>query len=597
MQTLQLLLTGIFIFSLCQAASSIVEEFSLEETVKEVKNAIGKPELYEKIVKLNDECATFRAIQGNVETLHEFIHAQEQIAVSFYLQESMIDFENPEILQFTCDLLESIEDRPELFNEDSLLAVFSVLVASRAIEITFRIRKVLLNHVRKLKIIPRFKFLNFMLKYASTKTCFIIPAMLNESFVSATRIKSFLDAYITAVFDQIPPEEYSNHVSLFSIFILRVTETDIILDDNSYRLIFTCFKATIVGVNQDLRVPLILSLAVIYTKIFDRSELVRLVIDIIFSEEMGRAIANSEKFIEIFMDLIRNCSKADPSYFKMMQKKSASQNYLSKYLEQLRATNMASICFDNLARLSLSSTESEYRAALSAVKNLKQIYKTLPDIVTSIPNIFNVLDVVQKTQVPLYHDYDHPFNSIVLEIAAHLGFINFDRFEPGKRYGASSNLAFSIGHLLNKSGSPYGEFPAELSGLVQEVLPILDEILDHVSEMGKYLKGSLTEIDLPAHIKFINLHHSSEVIRSCTAQIYVLFLVSNPLHQKLYLKIRDFETTDEADILVSSFLRHFEKHLSCPNEGDLKYLREYYDYLIERKYLNKSLELFIKRLI
>ena len=69
-----------------------------------------------------------------------------------------------------------------------------------------------------------------------------------------------------------------------------------------------------------------------------------------------------------------------------------------------------------------------------------------------------------------------------------------------------------------------------------------------------------------------------------------------PIKSKGYMYVRDLEHTDEAGIAVNGFLYYVNEYIQSPNIEDLDHFKDYFAYLIRKKFLNKTQQLAILRL-
>lgn len=591
-----LLVQSILLFSTCQAAEH--SNFYFSRAPEEIRNATERSDILSKIIKMNVDSCFFEASKEMLEpeTVEQYIRSQESIAASLYQVQDTLDLKCPEILEFLTHLLVSIEKDSQKFNDKKLFEVFRFFIAAGTPETVPKIRETFVKHIKKLKPIPRYKILEALVKHASTETVFLIPSMLVESFVSADRAKRFFDEYIEAIFSKIPRETYSNHISLFHMNMMCVARVDLDLNPRTYELLLTGIKESVVNMRSDFSETLLESLELVFDQVeSENNVLVRLIMDCFFAETVICAV-NSEDFNANLMNLMIKSSKADAEYFryKLESLSSASINNLQAYPKQLKTATLALVCFDNLRKMTASADEGQYKIALSSIKNLRTIYKTCPVAVKSIANFTSTMQSVIASQTRVFRDYDHPHNTMSLRLIGYLAILDFEMSKPNQRVEISGNISYCIGHLLTKH-TILTDYES-LTDLIDEVSPILDEVIENINKLRKTLTKPMTAIDLGAHLKFVNLHPSQEVIRSATDQLCLLLLTSMPIKAKGYLYVRDLDYTDEAGIAVNGFLYFVKEYIQSPNREDLLHFKEYFDYLTTKKFLNKTQRLAILRL-
>ena len=588
------LLFSLLFLSTCKAAEQ--PQFYFLTAPAEIKDAIGTPSLTEKIVKMNVESRYFEISKSALEpeTIQQYIRSQEEISSLLYQNCALIDLMTPEIKEFTGHLLKSFDQDADKFTGDKLLDIFSIFIASGTPENEAKIKSVFVKNLKRLEPIQRPKLLERLIKHASTETTFVIPSMLTKTFLSSESIKSFLDDYIRAIFAKIPAEYYSNYIHCFSKNIMCVSKTKQVLDKSTYELLLAGLKAAIVNIKSNWHESILSSLNLLFDKISDHPSLVQLIIDIVLHENIVSVI-NSEEFNENMMQLLIKFSKFDYDYFKSALKKLPMEvlENMEAYMKQLKSASLALICVANLRNLTADSDERQYKLVISSAKNLRKLYKTCPDAINSIPNFSNILKLTCVGQAPVFKNYDHPLNAMSLKVIFYLALIDFDMSKESQRIEASGNISYSLGHLMVKSKKT-DDFPIEL---VDEVLPIIDEVMANVMKLKKTLTRPMTAIDLKAHIRFANLHHSAEIVKSATDQLCLILLTSMPIKSKGYLYVRDLEYTDEAGIAVTGFLYYVEEYLKAAAEREeVKHFKDYFDHLIQKRFLNKSQQLSIRRI-
>jgi hypothetical protein len=584
----------LFLFSTFKASE--LPQFYFFQAPNEIRNSIGTSDLSEHLKRMNVDSSYFEISKSVLEPeiIGQYVHAQVDIASELCGREDLVDFESSEVKQFSLHLLKCFQEHSDLFRLNALLDIFTIFIASGTVENACAIREVFQKHMKKLKLLQRFKFLGKLIKYASNETIFFVPTMFaDEDFVPLKRIGVFLNDYILALFNRMDPVNYSDSIGLFSMILMCVSKSDQVLSDRAYELLLSGTKEALDNPQFFLHETILDDLNHIFDKFSQRKHLVKLVTDIIFkilfisSSDINYYDAN-------IVSLMMKCTRADSSYFRLVLESYPIENCkcLEIYSKYLKSSTTALHCLEYLEKLKLSmSSESDYRFALSSAKNLYKIYKSSPEVIDSISRAHDVLKMFTMTQFDMLRDIDHQFKIFSCKIVVYLALIDYYRANGSQKIASAENIAYGIGNLLLEHSRTSENYPTEF---IQEVSPILDQIIANLCSISKILKRPMTALDLGAYLKFIQLHTSIHVVDSATDQICLALITSMPIKSKGYLYVSGLNFINEAEIAVAGFLHFVPQYIKNSKKVDLKSYKDYFDYLVSRKFLSKSEQLAIR---
>lgn len=590
-----LLVLGLFLLSTFKASE--MPKFYFLEAPNEIKTAIGTPDLSNKLNKMNLDSEFFEISKRVIEPeiIELYVRAQIDIASSLYRNEAFINFKSSEMKLFASFLLKSFQEHSELFDDSKLLDVFTIFIASGTSEKGTEIRSALSQNAKRLKPIPRLKLLQQFIKYASGDIVFISPGMLDEGFVSPKSIENFFNDYIYAVINAIEPKKHSNSLALFAILFMCIAKTDQVLSFRSYELLLNATKEAVDSHQFVWHGTILAALNQTFYKFFRQKPLVEFVIDIIFRILVLRDY-NENYFDSNMVSLMTKCTRADSPYFKSALEMApiSYSKTIEVYLKQLRATNLAINCFELLRSLTTFSNSSQYRLALSAAKNLRNVYKQSPEIIGLVPvsGAYTILRMITDYQLKLLRDIDHQYNTISSKIVIYLALIDFEKSKEDQKIIAAEKIAYGLGQLLlHSSRTPEDGYPTEF---VEEVMPLLDEIIKNLCLVGKTLTKPMTAVDLGAYIKVIRLHTSNDVVNAAINRLCFTLITSMPIEAMGYLYVKDIDFIDEAVVTVAGFMYFVQQYLNNPRRDEVIKFKDYFNHLVSKNFLNKTQELAIR---
>lgn len=589
----------VYAFRASQASETGNSGFYFLNAPKDISRDIGTSDFPSTIEKMNVESSCFEVSKSVLEPeiIQQYVRVQEELASILYQQEALIDFNRKEMRDFVSHSLKSFEENSELYDEARLLDVFSIFIASPSSELAFRARKIFDDHLEKLNSQQRSEFLNRLIKHASTETTFVIPKILRDDFVNSERCAAFLNDYFLAVFKDVKRKDYFDYFHAFATNLLLAAEFDHTLRDSTYELLLSGLRSSVMNFEAIWHKKFLDALNLLFDRISGNSSFVNMIIDIMFSENVAFG-CDSENYNGSMMSLFIKCARQNAEYFRFVLDASppAVTDNLGIYLDHLKTATLAIFCFDNIRRLSPQSDEVQYKLALSSAKNLKKIYNVCPEAIFVIPGFFGTIKKVIANQIRLLRDYEHPFNNMSLQIMVNFSLIDFKVTQGDKRIFSAANMAFGLGHLLMKSEKFKEPISNDLSDLIEEVLPILDDVIESFNKLDQIISNEIASLDFAAYLKVINLHKSAEVIVNATDILCLNLIKSRKIKKRGYSLVSALSFTDEAGIAVAGFLHFVKDFLKEPNPEDLPHLRDYFVHLVRKKFLNKIQQLAIKRI-
>ena len=391
-----------------------------------------------------------------------------------------------------------------------------------------------------------------------------------------------------------------DHIS--SILVSIVKDEDIAISDFIWEILLRGLKMAlsgIKGINEKLfeQQQLLRTVNLASDKVKHNSDLIEIIIGICFDENLAMIISPDQLDI-FYFGLVINCSNYNSEYFKVafQQAKADVKERVGKYLNYLTIYNTAHLCIDNLMNLSPNSDNGKFRLALISVKRLRKTNQAQPEVFDLVYDAYDTFNGLVIKLSSVIFDFSHENNSLLLQIMAHISLLDIETFgddevedddeEDDDWYAKSfGNVAMSIGSLIVKSkfNEPY---PQEL---VNDVMPRLDFFIDKLLKIIKELKKRpMNPMDLMAYMSFLRLHSNTEFVEVTVNEICFAFIISKPIRDKGYARIKDFDNIDEYSVMRAGFFYFIQKHSKTPSKSDHPYLIDYFKQLLINDFLSKT---------
>ena len=572
----------VLLFRLCLAS----DQFDFYHIhADEISSHLDTPEFADKLDSMNKDSLIFELSKGFQDRDHamRYLLAQEQVAKVLFQNIEKIDKNSPQIKVFIKYLLDSIEQDLDSFSDENLMDVLGLLVAAGTSELILCIGEALLKFIPRLNSVQRLTVYEILIKFASIETCFVIPEFVKKDFLSQERIETFLNEYTLARFRNIPVGiDYSDHAEIILMNVIIVSHADGMANFNTYELVLSGLKQSVSSLKIYHFVIVLKSLDLLMKRIDTQPELIKLVIDILFNENLATGcIDHNHSLNELYTELIIKCSKANSEYFVS----AARSSNRTTATEVVKLYTKASICINNLKILNEDSSEFQFRLGLSSAKNLHSIFKSCPSVLKSVSDLHNDIKATILLMKKVYMECDHRHNLIGLHIISYVALLEYELFkDANSRIHLAGNISYAIGHLILYTRD-HLKVPMEL---IAEVIPILDEVIEGLLICRKTIKFPTTPIELAADMEFIKLHKSEKTIRNAKNHLCYSLIISLPVKELGFFYVRDIPGTDEAEFSVAAFIHFVKEFIKSPKSDDIPQLKEYFDYLVRKKFLTRT---------
>ena len=576
------------LFSLQFAAAA--PDFYFLKAVEEISASLNDPaELNTKLDLMNIDSRYFEISKSILDdkTISEYVQVQEQLA-KILLQALSPDFKDPKWFEFASHLITSLQQEPARFKPQALGEVFGFLFATGNPYNSSEIRSLLEDLTPTMITIPKMKIYGYLIKYVSTDSVFIIPPILSVKFLAARRVEAFINEYIQKLFVKIAEDEITEyrHFDIIVMHLLAISFTiDLKVSDSIYELLLKGFKRTITEFRAPILNELLDCLKRVLLKVQHNLALVEIIMDIMFDEHVVMLL-ESDKANKYFLNLIISAAKIHKDYYEtvMSNSKASVVVHLSEYSKYIKMFSVGLVCQHNLNMLSLDSNDGQFRLALSSAKNLRKIHRSCPAAIDLIPGLFETQQNLLLRLKNIFFNISHEHNCKLLQIVAHMSLLDFDMSDENDRYGVAGNMSHSIGSLINRSHSN-GYDPKEF---IEDVLPNLDYIIPNLLIVVKNVKRPMSVLDLSAHLSFVRLHSSPDVVLSATNELCFAFIISMPIRDKGYAYLKDLDFIDEYSVVRAGFFHFIEKYSKNPSKDDHPHLGNYFKHLLRKGFVSKT---------
>lgn len=576
------------LFSLQFAAA--VQEFYFLKAFDEISASLNDPvELNRKLDLMNVDSRYFEITKSILDdkTKDEYVKVQEQLA-KILLHAPSPDFKDQKWFEFASHLITSLEQEPARFKPQALGEVFGFLFATGNPYNSSAIRNLLEDLTPTMITIPKMKIYEYLIKYVSTDSVFIIPPILSVKFLNAERVEAFINEYIEKLFVMISEGETveNRHFDIIAMHLIAFSYTkDTSVPDSIYELLLKGFKKTIAGFRTSILNELLDCLKRVLLKVEHNLALVEIIMDIMFDEHVVLLLERG-KANKYFLNLIISAAKIHKAYYETAISNSEASviEHLSEYSEYIRKFSVGLVCQHNLKMLSLDSDDGQFRLALSSAKNLRKIHRSCPAAIDLIPGLFQTHQSLLIRLKNIFFSISHEHNCKFLQIVAHMSLLDFDMSDENERDGVAGNMSHSIGTLINRSLSN-GYDPKDL---IEDVLPNLDIIIPNLLNVVKHVKRPMNVFDLSAHLSFVRLHSSRDVVFSASNELCYAFIITMPLRDKGYAYLKDLDFIDEFFVVRAGFFYFIEKFSKNPSKNDHPYLIDYFKHLLRKRFLSRT---------
>ena len=555
---LKVIISLLFFVSLSVASKLI--KYNFKHDLEDLKNRLETGEDIRSVLdSFNSDSRQFgkEIITPSVEALKEYVSIKEE-AICLLFRNPSTDFKLRELEVFNKFLIEDITRYEFYFSQESLHYILAFLLKTATEANIKTVKHISTRIMQKLTPEQVIEFVN--LNVFDTEESYVdVEEKINE-------ISSLSD-----------PEQICS-------LICQVSVDNIKISAKSYEILGEHLRFLDFEAHPDWLIPVLDALSDFFLKGVEFEKFTKYVCDLIFSEKVVSIISTLE--VNDSYSLLLYFTTKDSEFFKeKLQLLTVEiQTALAPYANVLSTAAKIYRYILIISKLNAESNEGAFRLAISAINNLIKLKKensfARKFIITEYKNIFELslnLNAIYTVEI-------HPLNTLAWRVVGMIGYLCHDLSKEDKTFVTNcfANIISGFGHVLLKQDL---EFP---DGFIEEFLPKIDMALDRTLNNIKKLKTSLRYQDLQAVIKFIQLHPSEKEGNFYIDRFCAQFISDVPPQFNKYTTIKDLKITDEKSIHVSGFLTFLDNYVRNPNDSKLLYLREFYLFLKDSKYLSKS---------
>lgn len=547
-------------------------------------------EIFAKLNLMNTASKLFEISKDVLEpeTVREYVAAQEKITLFLYRGQALNHCDHEEMKEFALHLITSLETDLELFHEMPIMDALGLIYAttSKSVEIVGRMQIIMDRLFPTLTENGRRNLYKKYIIYSSLdNNCFIHYQMVQPEYLESKEIKAFTNEYIGEICKHLPRQLRQDHLAGIIAILYTICKTKIVFEDRTYELLLIAMKDSIHNNFKVIHENVLITLDEVIIKITGKVELIRIVIDLLFSQHILRLV-NKTTLDSTFVDVMTKCFEADRVYFKTTIEGTTGMDI---YKNLYKHYYFVMMCIKNIQSLTETSSEALFNLALSSAKNLLKNqrahqleFRVIPEFLKDMGLFFHSLRDVTDI-----HYNNHPHQILGLKIIAYIVILYVEILEDEVPYWLCSKISYCIGHLMSRNHH---------AELIDESLPILDAIVIGLRSLKSKLPAPMTAVDLVAHMNFVKLHPLKSVAQETIDKLCFDMIISRSLKEKGYAYVKDLDYTSEAKIAVAAFKYFLQKHMETPNEEDVEHFKDFFGHLVRKRFLSLSEQLLICRI-
>lgn len=511
----------------------------------------------------------------DMESLKEYLRTKEE-AIDLLLKNESTDYKTPEISLFNQFLLNDCKMHESLISNEKVLDYIQFFMKSAS--------KSDVNEVRRM--------CHTLISRLDSEETLKLNSIL-ENMNSEHKISTEQELLENRLFEMVENESSPEFDDVYKILI-KISQEIENLSPQGFVNLGKCLEYFDLRTNPELLLPALEALRIIFDFNRNQIDFQKAVTDFIFSENVILALPKGVLVDSYAIILGLSLRECDVSGTKIDEMTDEMVDHFKPYSAFMKEIIKIFRCLNMVQKLKNESTEADLKIAFSALNNLKRMAKADANFRKIINFDYDILKSSVTSFYRIYAEESCPLFPLGWKVVSMIGLLCYELSEGLERKNSCTNIVAGIGYLLlfHEKWSP--DYP---TALIEDLLPNIDDIIGTTLNSIMEAKLPLNLTRLSGILKFIQLHPNQDLVNFYTDRICSHHISYDPSHINHYYTIECFKLTDKRNVYLNSFLTFLAIYTQNPKKSELKYLKEFYKFIEESKYLSKTDSIIISKIL